>query len=243
MRRAEVEGMSEEGRDTVLRDLGRCRWEIPQSYKPGMRVPGRVYSSAAMLEQIVRDQALDQVANVATLPGIVGASLAMPDIHWGYGFPVGGVAAMRTDDGVISPGGIGYDINCGVRLLATDLRAGEIKSRLDQLANALYTSVPTGTGSGSNVTLKASGALDAVLWDGSRWAVEAGYGFPTDLERTEEGGRLEGADPSTISARARDRGRQQVGSLGSGNHFLEVQEVEQIFDEPTAEAFGLRLRQ
>lgn len=243
MRRAEAVGVSKQEDMVNLRDLGRCRWEIPQSFKPGMRVPGRVYASAEMLQQILHDQALDQVANVATLPGIVGASLAMPDIHWGYGFPVGGVAAMQANDGVISPGGIGYDINCGVRLLATTMVATDIASRLDELANTLYSSVPTGTGSGSHVKLKAARDLNDVLRDGAHWAVEAGYGYTDDLERIEEGGRLYGAEPETISQRARDRGRQQVGSLGSGNHFLEVQEVEQIYDERTAEAFGLRLRQ
>lgn len=225
-----------------LKEIGRCRWELPQTYKPGMRVPGRVYSTREMLEQIVQDQALDQVANVATLPGIVGASLAMPDIHWGYGFPVGGVAAMRADEGVISPGGIGYDINCGVRLLATDLRAPDVKGKLEQLADVLYHSVPAGAGGSSRVRVGAAD-FDDVLENGAQWAVEAGYGFREDIDRIEETGRLKNADPSVVSKRARERGLIQVGSLGSGNHFLEVQEVEEIYDDDTAAAFGLRHRQ
>jgi tRNA-splicing ligase RtcB len=225
-----------------LHEIGPCRWEIPTSYKQGMRVPGRVYSSREMLDHIVRDQALEQVVNVAMLPGIVGASLAMPDIHWGYGFPVGGVAAMRADEGVISPGGIGYDICCGVRIVATEMRAPDVKGRLDQLADELYRSVPAGTGGGSKVKIGAN-QLEEVLRGGAPWAVEAGYGFAEDLERIEEGGKLAGADPSVISKRALERGHLQVGSLGSGNHFLEVQEVEEIYDEETARAFGLRQRQ
>jgi tRNA-splicing ligase RtcB len=227
-----------------LRKLGPARWELPTSYKAGMRVPGRVYADEELLPHIVHDQALEQVANVATLPGIVGASLAMPDIHWGYGFPVGGVAAMRALDGVISPGGIGYDINCGVRLLATSgLQAGEVKSRVDKLADTLYKRVPTGTGSGSNVRLKTKSDLDDLLRGGARWAVEAGYGESRDLDYIEEGGRLDGADPDVISQRARDRGINQIGSLGSGNHFLEIQQVEEIYEEETARDFGLHKRQ
>jgi len=223
----------------ILREAGPCRWEIPQSYKPGMRVPGRVYSSREMLESIARDQVLDQVANVATLPGIVGASLAMPDVHWGYGFPVGGVAAMRVTDGVISPGGIGYDISCGVRLLATNLDAGEIGPRIHDLADVLYKTVPAGVGGSTQVKVRSRGDFDRVLREGARWAVQAGYGFQNDLEYIEESGRLQGADPGVISDRARERGTKQIGSLGSGNHFLEVQRVDEIFDPATAEAFGL----
>jgi tRNA-splicing ligase RtcB (3'-phosphate/5'-hydroxy nucleic acid ligase) len=234
--------MSETG-TIPLHEINPNLWEIPQSYKPGMRVPGRVYANAEMLQGIVRDQALEQVANVATLPGIVGASLAMPDIHWGYGFPVGGVAATSVDEGVISPGGIGYDINCGVRLLATDLRAGEIMSRLERLADVLATSVPAGMGGASHVKLKNRSDLDRVLREGAAWAIAAGYGRPEDLERIEEGGRLAGADPEVISPRARERGMKQVGSLGSGNHFLEIQRVDEVFDAETAKAFGLFERQ
>src|SRR5919202_4218387 len=170
-----------------LRQVGPATWEIPQGYKPVMR------------EQIVRDQALDQVANVATLPGIVGASLAMPDIHWGYGFPVGGVAAMRADEGVISPGGIGYDINCGVRLVATKMATDEVKGKLDRLADVLYKTVPAGTGDKSDIKLSGKRGLDVVMRGGARWAVEAGYGLPEDVERIEEGGGLGGGGPPGIS--------------------------------------------
>ena len=222
-----------------LIEAGPYRWEIPQSYNPEMRVPGRVYADREMLRHIVRDEALKQVANVATLPGIVGASLAMPDIHWGYGFPVGGVAAMHADDGVISPGGIGYDINCGVRLLATNIPSGDMKPRLDELAEVLYRTVPAGVGNASQVSIRNKAEFDEVLKNGAQWAVAAGYGLPEDLERIEEAGRLTNADPSTVTQRARDRGMRQVGSLGSGNHFLEVQRVDEIFEPETAEAFGL----
>jgi tRNA-splicing ligase RtcB len=226
-----------------LHQVGPCRWEIPPTYRPGMRVPGRVYADREMLEHIVRDQALEQVANVATLPGIVGASLAMPDIHWGYGFPVGGVAAMRADTGVISPGGIGYDINCGVRLIATTLRAPDVKGRVEELAEVLYRSVPAGTGGGSRLKVSGKRWMADLLRGGARWAVESGFGLAEDLERIEERGSLAGADPDVISQRARDRGMTQVGSLGSGNHFLEVQEVEEVYEEDTARAFGLRRHQ
>jgi tRNA-splicing ligase RtcB len=226
-----------------LRQIGPARWELPTSYKAGMRVPGRVYADEELLPHIVDDQALDQVANVAMLPGIVGASLAMPDIHWGYGFPVGGVAAMRAVDGVISPGGIGYDINCGVRLLSSFVDAGEVKSRIDKLVDTLYKKVPTGTGSGSNVKIKTRSDLDDLLRGGARWAVEAGYGEARDLDYIEEGGCLAGAEPTVISQRAQDRGVNQVGSLGSGNHFLEIQQVEEVYEEETARNFGLHKRQ
>jgi tRNA-splicing ligase RtcB len=236
--------MTSAGLDTgPLRKIGPARWELPTSYRAGMRVPGRIYADEALLPHIVHDQALAQVANVAMLPGIVGASLAMPDIHWGYGFPVGGVAAMRTIDGVISPGGIGYDINCGVRLLSSLVNAGEVRARVDKLADTLYKKVPTGTGSGSNVRIKTQHDLDELLRGGARWAVEAGYGDPRDLDHIEEGGCLAGADPGAVSRRARERGLNQVGSLGSGNHFLEIQQVEEVYEEETARAFGLHRRQ
>jgi tRNA-splicing ligase RtcB len=223
----------------VLRKVGPYRWEIPQDYKPGMRVPGLIYASDELLESILQDQALEQVANVATLPGIVGKSLAMPDIHWGYGFPVGGVAAMRADEGVISPGGIGYDICCGVRLLVTELTAEEVQPRVDQLADTLYRTVPAGVGGSSGIRLRTTADFDEMLRGGARWAVQAGYGLPEDLDHIEEGGALSGADPKVVSQRARERGKDQVGSLGSGNHFLEVQRVEEIYDAKTAAAFGL----
>jgi tRNA-splicing ligase RtcB len=204
-----------------------------------MRVPGLIYADEALLESILHDRAIEQVVNVATLPGIVGKSLAMPDIHWGYGFAVGGVAATRVDAGVISPGGIGYDIGCGVRLLATSLTADEVQPRIGELADTLYRTVPAGVGERSAVRFGSSAAFDQVLQEGARWAVQAGHGLPEDLERIEEGGTLVGADPGAVSQRARDRGRNQVGSLGSGNHFLEVQRVDEVYDAKTAEAFGL----
>ncbi|HLJ68256.1 MAG TPA: RtcB family protein [Chloroflexota bacterium] len=227
----------------VLRRVDPYRWEIPPTYKPGMRVPGLIYADETLLTSIAQDQAIEQVANVATLPGIVGQSLAMPDIHWGYGFPIGGVAAMRADDGVISPGGIGYDICCGVRLLATDLDVTEVRTHLPAIADMLYRTVPAGVGERSRVHFAGRGRFDQMLREGARWAVEEGYGNSEDLDRIEEGGALTGADPGAISQRARERGLHEVGSLGSGNHFLEVQRVDEVYDEATASAFGLHLGQ
>lgn len=221
-----------------LRKIDDYHWEIPPDYKPGMRVPGLVIADEHLIEQIRADQALEQVANVATLPGIVKYSLAMPDIHWGYGFPVGGVAAMRLDDGVISPGGIGYDINCGVRLIRTNLTRAEVQPRLKRLADELFRLVPAGVGSEGPVKLSPR-ELDQVLLKGAQWAVEAGYGFPEDVEVIEERGRLRGADPSKVLEKVKKRGAPQIGSLGSGNHFLEVQAVEHIFDPHAASVMGI----
>jgi tRNA-splicing ligase RtcB len=204
-----------------------------------MRVDGVVFADDRLMATLRDDPALGQVANVATLPGIVGASLAMPDVHWGYGFPVGGVAATRIDDGVISPGGIGFDINCGVRLLRSSLDAGDVRPVIDRLADALFRAVPTGVGARTRRRLTES-ELDAVLRRGARWAVQGGFGWREDIELTEEGGSMEGADPGALSARARARGIDQLGTLGSGNHFLEVDVVERIFDAGAAAAFGLR---
>jgi tRNA-splicing ligase RtcB len=214
------------------------RVRIPTGYKKGMRVPGMIYASASLLAQILSDQAPEQVANVACLPGIIGASLAMPDIHWGYGFSIGGVAAFDLEEGVISPGGIGYDINCGVRLLATDLAEEELIPRLDDLLTRLYEGIPAGTGSEGRLKLNAS-EIDAVLHKGARWAVEKGFGSAADLIHTESGGVMSEADPGMVSSRARQRGAPQLGSLGGGNHFLEVQVVEEIYDARVATAFGL----
>ena len=214
------------------------RWLIPQSYKAGMRVPGLIYASRDMLDNILDEQAPEQVVNVAFLPGIVGYSLAMPDIHWGYGFPIGGVAATRIDDGVVSPGGVGFDINCGVRLLRTNLTEEEVRPRIRKLIDALYVSVPSGLGSEGKVRLR-SGEIDEVLVKGSRWAVSSGYGRPEDLETTEERGEMVGAEPSRVSTKAKERGIPQLGTLGSGNHFLEVAVVDQIYEPETAEIFGI----
>jgi len=223
----------------ILKKIDDYRWMIPQDYKPGMRVPGLVYADEGMLHQIGQDQALEQVANVATLPGIVRYSLAMPDIHWGYGFPVGGVAAMRVEDGVISPGGVGYDINCGVRLLRTDLTEDEVRPKLRELVDELFRNVPSGVGSTGKVRVSMR-EIDEVLRDGARWAVRHGYGREEDLETIEAGGRLPDADPEKVSQRAKERGKDQIGTLGSGNHFLEVQVVEEIYDARAAKAMGLQ---
>ncbi len=214
------------------------RWRIPKSYKPGMRVDGLLFTSEEMLHDIVRERTLEQVANVAFLPGIVGYSLAMPDIHWGYGFPIGGVAAMRMSDGVVSPGGVGFDINCGVRLLRTNLLEAEVRPKIRELVDALYRNVPSGLGSEGNIRLR-HGEIDEVLAKGTRWAVEKGYGRPEDMETTEEHGEMAGADPARVSDRAKQRGVPQLGTLGSGNHFLEVAVVDQIQEEAIARDMGI----
>ncbi|MDX6554267.1 MAG: hypothetical protein QOD86_462 [Miltoncostaeaceae bacterium] len=215
-------------------------WELPAASRPGMRVPARVIADAELLEAIRGDGSLDQLANVATLPGIVGFAIAMPDIHQGYGFPVGAVAATRLDDGVVSPGGVGYDINCGVRLLALDVGAGELGRSLGRLMDELARAVPSGTGRGGRLEL-SDADLDGVLAGGAPFAVRAlGLGEEADLALAESGGRLPGADPSRVSARAKERGRDQLGTIGSGNHFLELQRVERIEDAAAAAAFGLR---
>jgi len=214
------------------------RWEIPKTYKPGMRVPGLVFADEAMITSIQEDQSLEQVANVAFLPGIVGKSLAMPDIHWGYGFPIGGVAATRVNDGVVSPGGVGFDINCGVRLLRTSLTERDVRPKIERLLANLFTNVPSGLGSEGKIRLKGN-QIDSLLRDGAAWAVGEGYGMPQDLDFIEERGALEGADPDMVSPRAKTRGAPQSGTLGSGNHFLEIQVVDEIFDPTTARAFGI----
>jgi tRNA-splicing ligase RtcB len=206
-----------------------------------MRVPGLVYADERMLRAMGEEQAFEQVANVATLPGIVGRSLAMPDVHWGYGFPVGGVAAFDAEDGMVSPGGIGFDINCGVRLLRTDLTESEVRPRLSDLVDTLFQAVPSGVGVGGRVKI-GMGEIDRVLTKGARWAVGEGYGIHDDLEVIEAGGALESADPDAVSHEAKQRGRSQVGTLGSGNHFLEVQTVAEVFDAPVARALGIEDR-
>lgn len=213
------------------------RWRIPRRGK--MRVPGLIYASADMMDSIRSDKSPEQVMNVAHLPGIVGHSLAMPDMHWGYGFPIGGVAAFDQNEGVLSPGGVGYDINCGVRLLRSNLVAEDIANQLEDFSIALYQTIPCGVGTKSRVRLTKS-ELDRVLVDGAHWAVSSGYGRAADLEVIEEGGRLGGADPDKVSDRAKERGRPQLGSLGSGNHFAELGYVAEVFDRDVAERFGLR---
>ena len=212
-------------------------YEVPIGYRPGMRVPGRIFVSEA-LRAMVEPGTIDQVANVATLPGIVKYSMAMPDAHLGYGFPIGGVAAFREDGGIISPGGVGFDINCGVRLLRTDLDSKLVQPLINTLIDALFEAIPSGLGATGR--LQASDQqLTEAFTSGSKWAVEQGYGVEADVTHCEENGQMEGADPAQVSAKARKRGRPQLGTLGSGNHFLEIQRVEEIFDEEKAKQFGL----
>jgi tRNA-splicing ligase RtcB len=222
----------------ILQRVDELRWDLSRDYKEGMRVPGRIYASEEMLDAMAGDEAIEQVANVAFLPGIVGRSLAMPDIHWGYGFPIGGVAATRLDDGVVSPGGVGYDINCGVRVLRTDLREDELAPHLPALLNQIFRDVPAGLGL-SGLLKVSMHEIDNVMAHGARWAVEKGYGWPQDLEAIESGGSLPGADPGKISRRARERGVPQLGTLGSGNHFLELELVDEIFDQEAARVMGI----
>jgi len=205
-----------------------------------MRVPGLVYASERLMEHAMREKAGQQVANVAHLPGVVRASMAMPDIHWGYGFPIGGVAAMDVRDGVISPGGVGYDINCGVRLLRSKLAENDVAPHIQDIVAALFSDVPSGVGSKGDIKVSASEERK-ILTQGSAWAVRHGFGTEEDLVYTEEGGAMEGADPDAVSERAYERGRRQQGTLGSGNHFLEVQVVDEVYDEAAAAAFGLEV--
>lgn len=207
-----------------------------------MRVPGRIYASERMLPQILADNAPQQVVNVAHMPGILMASLAMPDIHWGYGFPIGGVAAFDPEEGVISPGGVGYDINCGVRLMASKLSREDVQSRLRELVNQLFRDVPTGVGAAGVLKISRKD-LEHVAKEGASWAVSRDFGTPPDLQFIEEAGCIAGADPAQVSPRAFDRGSEQLGTLGSGNHFLEVGYVSEIFDEKAAAALGLFLGQ
>jgi len=219
-----------------LEALDPYRWQIPKTGQ--MRVPGIIYASASGIRALKQDGSIRQVANVATLPGIVKAAMAMPDIHLGYGFPIGGVAAFDWDTGVISPGGVGYDINCGVRLATTALTEKEVRPHLEILANQLFEAVPSGVGSKGSVRLSVRD-LKQVLTQGSAWAVAQGFGEDSDIECTEENGCLRQADPDLLSDRALERGREQLGTLGSGNHFLEIGVVEEIFDTHIARVFGL----
>ncbi|MFC1963592.1 RtcB family protein [Chloroflexota bacterium] len=221
-----------------LKKIDDYRWQISKSYKNGMRVPGLIFADEIILQHVLGEQVLEQVANVACLPGIAGHSLAMPDIHWGYGFPIGGVAGTRVDDGVISPGGVGFDINCGVRLLRTNLTEEEVRPKIKELVDALYRNVPSGVGSEGKIRLRG-GEIDEVLVKGSRWAVEHNYGSEDDLETTEEHGEMAAVDPSKVSSRAKERGVPQLGTLGSGNHFLEVAVIDAIYDDDTARVMGI----
>ncbi|HUW62472.1 MAG TPA: RtcB family protein [Candidatus Bathyarchaeia archaeon] len=223
----------------VLNRIDATTWEIPRT--GGMRVPGRIIANEELLKPILRDKAAEQVANVAWLPGIVAYSMAMPDAHWGYGFPIGGVAATDpAEGGVISPGGVGYDINCGCRVMTTALEYAPVKERLHDIVAGLYRDIPAGVGSEGAIPKLSESEMRRVLNEGAHWAVSQGYGTLEDLDATEDHGRIEAADAAAVSARALARGENQVGTLGSGNHFVEVGVIERIFDVKIAEAYGLR---
>jgi len=225
-----------------IQDLVRIsefEWEIPRTFRKDMRVPVRIFATRRLLEKVMQDKSLEQAVNAATLPGLVGHVLVMPDMHQGYGFPIGGVAATRLPEGVISPGAIGYDINCGVRLLASQIDYDEVKHQMGDLATVLNHYCPSGVGGKGEIRLSAV-ELEQVCRDGSRWALKRGYATEMDLRHTEEGGRLDGADPGKVSPRARERGQPQLGTLGAGNHFIEVDLVEQVFDPQAAQAMGLQ---
>lgn len=221
-----------------LKQISKYEWEIPQSFRADMRVPVRLFATRPLLEAIMDDKSLEQAVNSATLPGLVSPIVVMPDMHQGYGFPIGAVAASRTPDGVISPGGIGYDINCGVRLLASQIASEEVPDYLNDLASAINRNCPSGVGGKGAVRL-SDAELDQVCRLGARWAHKQAYATENDLRHTEEAGCLEGADPTKVSKRARERGRPQLGSMGAGNHFIEIDRVEQIFYPDAAQAMGL----
>ncbi|WP_435015894.1 RtcB family protein [Tundrisphaera sp. TA3] len=223
-----------------LEQVGPCHWRIDKSYRADMRVDGLIFADEHLIDQIRKDQGPEQVANVATLPGIQRASLAMPDIHWGYGFAIGGVAATDPEQGgVISPGGVGYDINCGVRLLRSDLEWADVKPRIRELVDRLFRDIPTGVGQSGKYAFNKP-KLSDLMHRGAAYVVDQGWGTARDLDFTEAGGRLEGADPDRVSERAYTRGYDQCGTLGSGNHFLEVQVVDRVLDEAAASVMGLR---
>lgn len=221
-----------------LQNISDYIWEIPKSYRNDMRVPARVFATEKLVDDLFKDRSLEQLVNVATLPGIQKWALAMPDIHEGYGFPIGGVAAFDVQSGIISPGGIGYDINCGVRLLRSPYKYEEIKAKIPQLATYIYGEVPSGVGRGGHLKL-VNKELDEVLLKGVDKMIEAGYATEDDKKHCEAGGRLEDADPDLVSKTAKDRGRDQLGTIGAGNHFVEVQRVDEIFDQEAAKALGL----
>ncbi len=220
-----------------LKKIGTCTWELPKGAKPGMRVPARLFLSEKLLRR-VEESAIEQVANVAFLPGIYKYSIALPDMHTGYGFPIGGVAALDFEEGGLSPGGIGFDINCGVRLLRTNLTEEQVRPKLKELLNEIFKNVPSGVGRGGKIRLSIS-QLDEVLQMGAKWAVENGFGTERDLEFIEEKGCLKYADPDKVSEKAKRRGAPQLGSLGAGNHFLEIQKVDKIYLPEVAKVFGI----
>jgi len=222
-----------------IEQIDATRWRIDRASQPGMRVDGIIYATAELIEEVLRGGGVQQVANVATLPGIVGASLAMPDVHWGYGFPIGGVAATDVDEGgVVSPGGVGYDINCGVRMLRSDVSAEELRPRMKELVNQLFRDIPVGVGVGGPFVFRGRD-LDAVLTEGARALVRRGLADEADLAATESGGCLDGAEADAVSPEAKKRGADQCGTLGAGNHFVEVQLVERVYDAAAADALGV----
>ncbi len=222
----------------ALKEIAPFQWLISRQDHPNMKVDGLVFADEQLVQAAMQDKALEQVHHVACLPGIVGRALAMPDIHWGYGFPIGGVAAFDVETGIVSPGGVGYDINCGVRLIRSDLREEDLRPRLEALVKALYQAVPSGVGSKGRINLKPS-MMNQVLHRGAAWAVEQGFGTDEDLAHTESQGVIANADDDLVSTRAKERGAQQLGTLGSGNHFLEIQKVDELFDSEVARGLGL----
>ena len=221
-----------------MNKIDEFRYEIPRSFKPCMSTSAVIFADDKMIQSVKDDNAPEQAANVACLPGIVGKSLAMPDIHWGYGFPIGGVAAFDADNGIISPGGIGYDVNCGVKLVRTDLTVHDVGQDIKKLIDTIFNNVPSGVGEKGKLRLSIS-QIDDVLEGGARWAVEQGYGWEDDLVSSEENGRMSTADSSKVDTKAKQRGAPQLGTLGGGNHFLELQRVEKILDPEAAKAFGI----
>src|SRR6478672_11109544 len=221
-----------------VRKISDFEFTLERDDSHGMRVPITIYADDNLLSKMLLDRTVDQAANVSTLPGVRKHVVVLPDGHEGYGFPVGGVAALDLEEGVISPGGVGYDINCGVRLLRTALTEKDIRSNIKDIVNRLFTSIPLGVGSKGTIKLSKS-ELDELLVEGVDWAIERGYGWKQDAEVCEEGGKMLGADPTSVSDIARKRGSPQLGSLGSGNHFLEIQKIDKIFDEEAAKAMGL----
>ncbi|MEM2102407.1 MAG: RtcB family protein [Candidatus Bathyarchaeia archaeon] len=222
-----------------LEKISEFMWRIPQKYKRGMRVPGLVLADAELLEKMKTDRTLEQCANVAHLPGIYKYAITLPDGHEGYGFPIGGVAATDYEEGVVSPGGVGYDINCGVRLLTTNMSEADIRPKLVELTNAIFNNVPCGLGSRRKDFHVTFNELDRIAREGVPWLIEQGLGWKEDVEHCEERGRMEAADPNKVSSAAKNRGITQIGTLGSGNHFLEIQKVNKIYDQKVAKTFGI----
>jgi tRNA-splicing ligase RtcB len=223
----------------MLKKISDLEWEIPETFKPGMRVPARIYANQKLLNKMRNDHTFDQLIGVTFLPGIYKWAIALPDAHQGYGFPIGGVAATDIETGVISPGGVGYDINCGVRLLRSSLNKKDVIPHMQTLLNNLFRNVPSGLGSKGKITSLSFSELEKVLRDGAGWGVENGYGWEEDLTHSEERGCMKSANPAKVSQKAKERGRSQIGSLGSGNHFLEIQYVDKIFNPNIAKQLGI----